>query len=159
HAIEMARHSQVRIVLNPSPARPLEPSFLDGVDIIVANRDEIATLTGLGSPVDPAISARMLIDAGAKAVIVTLGMDGAVAVTRNEETFTPAFLVDSIDSTGAGDAFVGNLAVALVRGLDLAGAIRFATAGAALSVTRPGAQPSMPSGTETEEFLRDGSDV
>src|SRR5579859_1031186 len=157
HAIELARRSQVRIILNAAPAQPLEASLLAQVDVIIANGEEIAVLTGLGAPVDPAASARLLIESGAKAVVVTLGADGAVAVAADHETYTPAFAVESVDTTGAGDAFVGNFAAALARKRDVAGAMRFASAAAAISVTRSGAQPSMPTEAETETLLREES--
>jgi ribokinase len=88
------------------------------------------------------------------AVVVTLGAQGAVIVTRDREIDVPAFPARPVDTTGAGDAFVGNLAHALEQGESLQDAVRFAAAAAALSVQKQGAQPSMPSLTETETYLK-----
>ncbi len=101
--------------------------------------------------VDSACAAgRALVERGARSVIVTLGARGAVAVGRNGEEHFAAPSVKAIDSTAAGDTFIGGLCAALVEGRPVAEAIRFAQAAAALSVTRAGAQPSIPYRREVE---------
>ncbi len=150
----IAPESHTGVILNAAPARAIDPKILRNVDILVANQHEIATLTGMGMPIDPATSAGMLLDTGVKAVILTLGTEGAVIVQRDTENIEIlAFPATAIDSTGAGDTFVGNLAHALDSGHPLVDAARFASAAAALSVQKRGAQPSMPAGPETEAFL------
>ncbi|HLJ67406.1 MAG TPA: ribokinase [Chloroflexota bacterium] len=148
-AADVAAGAGARIVLNASPPRPLESSLLRQVDVLVVNEVEVGRLSGMGAPVDPETAARLLLDRGPKAVVVTLGSDGAVVVTRQTETSIPAVPVEVIDSTGAGDAFAGNLAHALESGDDLVKATRFACAAASLSVGHMGAQPSMPSRAQT----------
>jgi ribokinase len=126
-------------VLNPAPARRLDAGVLAGVDVLVPNRGELEVLAGPGEPAAAARSLR-----GPRAVVVTLGAEGALVVEgeRTERVAAPA--VEAIDTTGAGDAFCGALADALARGATLVEAARWAVAAAALSVTRPGAQGGMP---------------
>jgi ribokinase len=131
----------------------LEPSTLQLVDVLVANEHEVGVLSGMGSPVDPASAARLLLDHGIASVVVTLGSRGAAVVTQHQETDIPAFPVEVVDSTGAGDAFVGNLARSLEAKQAIAQAVRFASAAAALSVRAEGAQPSMPTLEQTERLL------
>src|SRR5206468_1100086 len=110
YAMQAARDAGVTVILNPAPAARLEIPFLRMCNILVPNRVEVGRLAGVGPPTEAATGARMLVSSGIPAVIVTLGEDGAVIVTRQEETAVPAFAVSAIDTTGAGDAFVGNLA-------------------------------------------------
>jgi ribokinase len=152
-AIQVARSHGVTVLLNPAPALALEPSVLQSVDVLVANAEEIGALSGLGAPLDPRSSGRLVVDAGARAVVVTLGAEGAVVLTKDGQWDIPAFRVNPVDTTGAGDAFVGNLAHALDTGQSLLEAARFASAAAAASVQRLGAQPSMPTRRESEAVL------
>ena len=153
HAAQLGRAAGTLTVLNPAPARMLEPTMLQLVDVLVANEHEIGVLSGMGSPVDPASAARLLLDHGITSIVVTLGPRGAVVVTEHEETDVPAFPVEAVDSTGAGDAFVGNLARSLDAKQNIVEAVRFASAAAALSVSAEGAQPSMPTLEQTERLL------
>jgi len=153
YAVQVARAAGTLTVLNPAPARTLEPTMLQLVDVLVANEHEVSVLSGMGSPVDPASAAHLLLDYGITSVVVTLGSRGAVVVTEHEETDIPAFPVEAVDSTGAGDAFVGNLARSLDAKQSVVQAARFAAAAAALSVQEEGAQPSMPTLEQTERLL------
>ena len=132
-------------VLNPAPARELDADLLARVDVLVPNRGELELLAGPG---DPADAARRL--AGPRAVVVTLGADGALVVEGDRAEHVPAQPVDVVDTTGAGDTFCGALADALARGAGLVEAARWGVAAAALSVTRSGAQDGMP----TAEMVR-----
>ena len=152
-AVSLARQAGSTIVLNPSPARPLNPAFLACIDLLVLNAREVAQLSGVGPPIEPAEAARLLVDGGVGAVVVTLGAEGAVIVSSEGETDVPAFPVEPVDTTGAGDAFLGNLAHALESGGSLPEAARFASAAAAASVLRPGAQPSLPTLAQTQAIL------
>jgi len=136
------------VVLNPAPARPVDPAVLAHVDVLVPNRGELHLLAGPGEPAD---AARRL--AGPRAVVVTLGADGALVVEgdRAEHVATPA--ADALDTTGAGDAFCGALADALARGAALVEATRWGVAAAALSVARPGAQGGMPAREDVRRQL------
>jgi ribokinase len=124
------------VVLNPAPARPI----VAPVDVLVPNRGELEALAGRAG--DPVELARGL-DA-ARAVVVTLGAEGAVVVEGERVERVPAPTVDAVDTTGAGDAFCGALAQALDSGADLVEAARWAARAAAASVTRPGAQGGLP---------------
>jgi ribokinase len=124
------------VVLNPAPARPLAAA----VDVLVPNRGELEALAGRAG--DPVELARAL--ALARAVVVTLGGEGAVVVDGERVERVPAPRVDAVDTTGAGDAFCGALAQALDAGAELIEAARWATRAAAASVTKPGAQGGLP---------------
>ena len=142
------------VVLNPAPARALPPELLHSVDVLVPNRGELAALTGGSEPrdLDAVIASARLLE-GPSAVVVTLGAEGAALVTPEDALHLPAFDVEAVDTTGAGDAFCGALADALVRGEDLPAAARWATATAACSVTRAGAQDSLPMRSEVEQLV------
>jgi ribokinase len=124
------------VVLNPAPARPI----VAPVDVLVPNRGELETLVGRAG--DPIELARSL--DGVRAVVVTLGNEGAAVIERSRVERIPAPRVDAVDTTGAGDAFCGALAQALDAGADLVEAARWAVRAAAASVTKPGAQGGLP---------------
>jgi ribokinase len=153
HAAKLARDAGVTVILNPAPACDLDRSLLQFVDILVPNEEEVGRVSGLGSPVAPETAAHLLLSEGVGAVIVTLGASGAVIVGKNHESNVAAYRVNARDTTGAGDAFVGNLAWAIDDRRPLEAAVRFATAAAAWSVQHEGAQPSMPTREDTETIL------
>jgi ribokinase len=153
YAATLAQRSGTTVILNPSPSQELPASLLDLVDVLVPNEEEVAYLTGMGSPVDPTSAAGMLCSNGVEAVVITLGSRGAAIVDGNGETDIEPYSVDPVDTTGAGDAFVGNLAAALDAGRSLEEAARFATAAAALSVQVAGAQHSMPTKEQTDALV------
>jgi ribokinase len=158
HAAHIARAHRVTVILNPAPARPLPPDLLPLVDVLIPNETETALLTGM--PVDDLTGARaaaaLLRKAGVGTVILTLGERGALlAGERGEETF-PAFDVEPVDTTAAGDAFVAGFAVALAEGNTLAEAVRWGNAAGALATTRLGAQPSLPTRRALEKLLAEG---
>jgi ribokinase len=144
------------VILNPAPALDLDRSFLQLIDFLVPNEEEVGRVSGLGSPVAPEAAARLLLSEGVGTVVVTLGAQGTVIVGKDRETNVSAYRVEARDTTGAGDAFVGNLAKALDDGSPLESAVRFATAAAAWSVQHEGAQPAMPTREQTESILRGG---
>jgi ribokinase len=142
-----ARAHGKTFVLNPAPARaPLPRELLAAATYVIPNEIEAAALTGL--PVATEAQARAAAEAlraqGAANALVTLGARGVMAATAAGTHHYPAPVVDAVDTTGAGDAFVGAFAAALAEGRDLAGAIALGQGAAALSVTRPGTQPSLP---------------
>ncbi|MEV7450559.1 MULTISPECIES: ribokinase [Streptomyces] len=143
-----ARRHGVRTVLTPSPARPLPDELLGAIDLIVPNEHEAATLTGR---TDPREAAGVLLDLVPE-VVVTLGASGSLYAARGAEPLTvPALEVTAVDSTGAGDTFVGALAVALGEGRPMPDALAWASCAAALSVQREGATVSMPYRPEIDE--------
>ncbi|MFJ3865878.1 ribokinase [Streptomyces nigra] len=143
-----ARRHGVRTVLTPSPARPLPDELLGAIDLIVPNEHEATTLTGR---TDPREAAGVLLDLVPE-VVVTLGASGSLYAARGAEPLTvPALEVTAVDSTGAGDTFVGALAVALGEGRPMPDALAWASCAAALSVQREGATVSMPYRPEIDE--------
>ncbi|MBI5880129.1 MAG: ribokinase [Chloroflexi bacterium] len=154
-AIAIARAAGVPVILNPAPARPLPAGLIAQVDYLIPNESEASLLTGVNvSDVASAeTAARQLMAQGARTVIVTLGAKGALVVEVGGATLLPPFAVKAVDTTAAGDAFVGALSVALAQGMPLAGAARFASAAGALTVTKPGAQPSLPRLADVQALL------
>jgi ribokinase len=141
-AVAAAAESGVRAVLNLSPAAKVSPDSLAALDVLLVNEHEAAWLLGTGRR--PGENVRKLLDLGPAAVVVTLGARGAVVVTRGGVTAVPSPEVKVVDTTGAGDAFAGALAASLADGAGLVDAAHKAVKVAAVSVTRPGAQPSYP---------------
>ncbi len=153
----LAREEGARTILDPAPARPLDRELLAAVDILTPNEGEALVLLGRPPARVPAADAPALASAlrglGAKAVVLKLGDQGCFYDDGERPLYQPAFPVEVTDSTAAGDAFNGALAVALADEKPLPDALRFASAAAAISVTRSGAQCSMPTRAEVESFL------
>jgi ribokinase len=155
-ALRIAKAAGVRTILNPAPAAPLPDELLRLADICAPNETETELLTGLpaGSPQEAEAAARRLLERGPGAVILTLGERGALLVDgKGAAEHVPAVPVEPLDPTGAGDAFIGSLAVFLGEGRPLRDAIRRANAVAALSVTRIGTQISFPQRAAADAFL------
>ena len=150
YAIHMARAAGWFIVLNPAPARPLMTELLPLLDIIVPNETEAADITG---STDPYQAAHLLSGQGARAALITLGGDGALYCDAGGTLRCPAVAVEAVDTTAAGDAYIGALATALAEGRGMAECLGFAAAAAALAVTRLGAQPSLASRSELAAFI------
>jgi ribokinase len=153
-AFEIAHASGVRIILNPAPARKIPDSMIAMSDLLVPNETEAELLTGL--PVEgrqgASTAAKRLQAMGARTVIVTLGAEGALLWDgQREQHFTPP-IVNAVDTTGSGDAFIGSLAYALAREKSIEDSIRFANVAAALSVTRIGTQISFPTLEEIRQL-------
>lgn len=155
-AARRARKAGVEVILNPAPARPLSDALLRNVSLLTPNETEASILSGTAVVDAPsaADAARILLKRGVRAVIVTLGAKGALVATGDGTELVPGFRVKAVDSTAAGDVFNGALAVRLAEGRPLLEAVRFAQAAAAISVTRGGAQPSIPTRTEIRAMLR-----
>jgi ribokinase len=150
HTARRARALGRTVVLNPSPARTLPPELLACVDYLVPNEIEAAALTGLPvvTPADAIAAGRRLRESGAGTVLVTLGASGVVTVSADGERHDPAPRVQAVDTTAAGDTFLGGFCAALIAGRSLPGAVAYGQAAAAVCVTRPGAQPSIPFAAE-----------
>jgi len=153
YALQTARDKGVTTILNPAPARPVKAEVLALADYITPNETELATLAGMSVDDDVAEMARSLLVTDEQAVVATLGSAGAQFVKRDSSEMIPTYKVDVVDTTGAGDAFNGGFAVGLAEGKNLADAIRFGNATAALSVTKPGTAPSMPQRDIVETLL------
>lgn len=158
-AIQIAAEVGTPVILNPAPAQAVDPALLANVDYLTPNEVEAEQLTGISvkSPVDAGRAAAQLLSYGVGGVVITLGERGAVVVEKGgaAPVLMPAFSVDAVDTVAAGDAFNGALAVCLAQGAPLVEAARYAAAVAAIAVTRPGAQASLPYRSEVEAFLRE----
>ncbi len=155
--LEIAHELGVATIFNPAPAAPLPDSIYQLCDFFTPNESEAAAITGLPvsnrSEIERAAAA--LLQRGARNVVITLGAQGALVKTAKLTEFVPA--VDAgpvIETTGAGDAFNGGLAVGLSEGMDLVEATRFACAVAGISVTRLGTAPSMPHRAEVDALMQ-----
>jgi ribokinase len=150
-AIALAAQQGIQVILNPAPALPLEATLLAKVDYLIPNEREALQIAGtetLEAAIDKLQALRV------RNLIITLGDQGALVVSTNgERTHIPAYPVKAIDTVAAGDAFVGAFAAALADGLNIEAAARLGNAAAAISVTRPGAQTSLPRRCEVDEFL------
>jgi len=152
HAAALAKRKGLQVILNPAPARAVTPELFALVDILVPNETELQLLSG--QPVTDTASAGKaagaLLARGVKTVIVTLGEQGALLVSHELVVHVPGQRVEVVDTTAAGDSFIGGLAAALVRGRSLEKAIAYANCAGALAVTKFGAQPSIPGADEVE---------
>jgi len=157
-AFELARRYGARTILNPAPAPggPLSSDLLSLVDILTPNEHEVQALTGMALEAGQEEMACQLRSLGIEEVVVTLGRQGGIYAGPSGIERFPACPVEAQDTTAAGDVFTGALACARAEGKAMHEAIRFASHAAAISVTRMGAQPSIPTREEVEDFLRKG---
>jgi len=153
--VDIAKKKGVKVILNTAPVQPISDELLSKIDLITPNEVEAETLTGI--PVTNEENAGKAADwffaKGVKEVLITLGGRGVYIATKDKRGIIPAFKVEAIDTTGAGDAFNGGLVTALAEGKDIWDASIFASALAALSVQKIGTTPAMPSRSEIDEFL------
>jgi ribokinase len=152
---EIACEHNKQILLNVAPARKLDADILKKTHILVVNETEAEIISGEKmNEIGKQAVVDKLLALGAKSVVLTLGGKGSIMKNESEYHVIPAFKVKSIDSTGAGDTFCGALAAELSKGHCWNEALEFASAAAAICVTRMGAQPSIPTETEVYDFLR-----
>jgi ribokinase len=140
---------------NVAPAKPFDFSYIPQINILVLNEVEAGFLTNMTveNEFDAEKAAKKLVEKGVERVIITLGSKGAFVVTKDENVSVSSYKVDAIDTTAAGDTFCGAFAVALVENKSLIESLQFASAAAAISVTRMGAQPSAPFRKEIDNFI------
>jgi ribokinase len=153
-ALTLAHGAGVCTVLNAAPAQPLDDALLAAVDWLVVNEIEAAMLTGLptDTPAQIEAAAHALRQRGPSQVVVTLGSAGLLHAGPDGTRALPAPRVTAVDTTGAGDTFVGALAAGLADGLPVLAALTRAQIAAALAVTRLGTQSAMPTRAEVEAF-------
>ncbi|WML48395.1 ribokinase [Neobacillus sp. PS3-34] len=157
HAIEFGNKHGIPVILNPAPARKdLDFEYVCKSDFFIPNESELEILTGMPVESEDQIqkAAMVLIEKGLKNVIVTMGSRGVMWVTKEKSQTVDSHKVAAIDTTGAGDAFIGCFAHYFVQNGDVLNAIKMATAFAALSVTKRGTQTSYPGIDEVEQFLK-----
>ncbi|MCZ7542890.1 MAG: ribokinase [Anaerolineae bacterium] len=155
-AVRIARRQDVLVILNPAPAPTLDlpQGLLESVDVLTPNEFEARRVTGMNSNATHEAVAAALLERGVKTVVMTLGANGALVANAQGMTHVPAFKVNPVDTTAAGDGFNAGLAVALSYDADdLLGATRYANAVGALTTTRMGAQPSLPTAASVEALL------
>ena len=157
--IHEADGSNAQVILDPAPARPIPSEWYPSIDFLTPNLSELGALTGTqlketASLADIVTSAQILSEQGCRSVIAKLGSRGALLVTQDESAYFAARTVPVVDTTAAGDCFNAAFAVALARGCTAETAIPFAIEAASLSVTRQGAQSSMPLRDELEAFAK-----
>ncbi|KAJ9431246.1 ribokinase [Candidatus Pantoea symbiotica] len=155
-AAKIARAQQTQVILNPAPATALSDELLALIDIITPNETEAEILTGIAvkSDEDAARAAAALHAKGIDTVLITLGRRGVWLSEQGNGVRIPGFSVQAIDTIAAGDTFNGAFITARLEGVPMHDAVRFAHAAAAIAVTRPGAQPSVPWRTEIDAFLQ-----
>ncbi len=154
-AAKIAAGKGVRTILNPAPAAPVPGDILARIDLLTPNEHEAKILTGVEVRDEAAAgrAAEVLMGQGVGTVMITLGAQGAFVLSEDFRGMVRGYTVEAVDSTAAGDVFNGALAVALCEGRPLRDAVVFANAAAAISVTRLGAQPSIPRRAEIDAFL------
>jgi ribokinase len=154
-AAQRAKENGLRVLLNPAPARSLPDELVLLADFLLLNESELSLLTN--QPVHDLPSAESaatkLIERGVQNVIVTLGSNGALVVTKDLTKHIPAYQVNVVDTTAAGDAFIGGFASTLLQDKSTEEAVRYGCACGALATTKFGAQPSLPARDEVETFL------
>lgn len=155
--MDIAHAAGVKVVLNPAPASELPDEVLAKVDVITPNETEAQALTGIEVKTqgDAERAAKVFFDKGVKNVVITMGALGAFASDGRRSELLPRLHVNAVDSTGAGDAFNGGFVMALSEGRDLFEALRFGNATGALSVTKLGTAPAMPTRAEIFAMVKE----
>ncbi len=151
YTLKVAKELGITTILNPAPAAEIPEDYVKLADYITPNETELEVLSRSDSD-DVVANAKSLLTTDSQTVVVTMGSQGAQIVQQNRETLVGTFKVDVVDTTGAGDAFNGGLAVALAEGKSLDDAVRFANATAALCVTKHGTSPSMPQRADVDKL-------
>ena len=153
-ALRMARKNNVTTILNPAPAIELDDEIFSLVDILTPNETELELLSGMDTSNIERVEAagKHLIQKGVSRLIVTLGSQGSIHIGNNSIKLYPAYNVKAVDTTAAGDSYNAALAVSISKGESLEDAIKFATKVGAMTVTKHGAQTSLPLVEEVEEF-------
>ena len=156
-AAKKAKESGVKVLLDPAPARELPDELLQLCDFITPNETEAQILTGIkiDNSMDAKKAAEVLLEKGVQAVIVKMSSKGSYYYDGSTEILFPAYKVDAVDTVAAGDAFNGGFAAAFSEGKSIEEILQWANACGALSTTKPGAQPSMPSREELIAFMKE----
>lgn len=154
-AAEIARANGALVILDPAPAQALPDSFLRLADILTPNELETESLSGVNVSDQLGVeqAAQMILGKGVPTVVLTLGARGALVLTADLKKMVPAYRVNVVDTTAAGDAFCGALATALARGKTIEDSVTFANVAGALAVTVLGAEPAIPTSEAITEFL------
>lgn len=154
YSLKMAKSMGKITILNPAPAKELSDEIIENVDYLIPNETELELLSGMEikGEEDVVAASRILMEKGVKKLVVTLGSEGSMYIDENVTKKVKAYTVEAVDTTAAGDSFIGGLTVAISRGETFAEAMEFATKVGAITVTRRGAQTSLPTMEELENF-------
>ncbi|MDQ1909017.1 ribokinase [Paenibacillus sp. GD4] len=155
--IRRARSCGMSVIFNPAPAVKIPKDELPLIDTLILNESETEYITGraIGGKNDAELAARQLLDGGVGEIIVTMGALGSLYMNSNgASVYTPARKVKAVDTTSAGDTFIGCYAAELCAGKQVEEALQYASAAAAIAVTRKGAQSSIPTRDEVEHFMK-----
>lgn len=160
YVIQTFKKKNIKVILNPAPADKAINSDLNGVSIVIPNETELGILTDIDMDSDEDIvdATQKLLDMGPEAVIVTLGRKGSFYRGKEAEYWQEPISVKPIDTTGAGDSFIGALSVFLSEGNTIKDSIEFATYASALTVTKEGAMASLPTREEVDSFMREAKE-
>ena len=155
YVIDQANRKKIPVLWNFAPARYFDRSYIPKVNTLVLNEVEAGFLADMSVQNETAAqnAAQKLIELGVEKVIITLGSQGAFLMTKEHQVRVPSYEVEAVDTTAAGDTFCGAYVVAMVEGKSEKKCLQFASAAAAISVTRMGAQPSAPTRSEIDDFL------
>ena len=157
-AAKLAKRDGARVLLNPAPAQSLPKELLANLDLLIPNETELEIISGM--PVSDRASAekaaQVLFETGVEIIVVTLGADGALLLQDGRTTHIAAPVVEVVDTTAAGDSFIGGLAAALTQGKPIEDAVAYASCAGALAVTKFGAQPSIPMAADVKKLLSEG---
>lgn len=160
YTLRMAKDLHKEVILNPAPAQKLSTEMLQMVHTLIPNETELEILTGCSISSDDELikSAQMVRSWGVNRIVVTLGSKGSLLINDQEQVIIPAYQVDAVDTTAAGDAFVGAFAVGITSGLSDQEAAIFASKVSAIVVTREGAQQSLPTREEVDQIFLSNSE-
>lgn len=157
YVVDICNKKNIKVILNPAPAREMPKEILKNIYILTPNESELSILTkkSIETVKDVDNVSEVLLESGVQNIITTLGEKGCFLKNKNESLHFAAVKVNAIDTTAAGDSFTGGISVALSNGKSIEEAIKFATYVSALTVTKKGAQDSLPDSVEVEKFINE----